>query len=708
MKKLISIVLCLAVLFSCFATFSASADTQAQTLSKKLIDTSDFSLSSIELTEQMLIGYNIGNCFEMTELRPNYVRPECSNMDELIYHKETMAGNVAVTEDYIKYLKSVGIQAIRLPVTWFNMLEDENGNIYPKDTWYGDLATRREAWYNGKINEEFLARVKQVVDWIIENDMYCIINTHHDASCNNANSILPIKMDEANKEQTYNYFTNIWSQVGEHFKDYGSKLLFEFFNEASDSSGSMTQTDQRSAFVAELLTYLIPLIRNQGSNNTNRFLVCPAYGGVSFWSNIDGFKDSDTADDKLIITTHKYESASSIRNAVSSARSKMNNLGVGAIIDEIGHSWSGTISEDYITLAQNLRKASDEYKVSCFFWDNGDYDFTLVNRHYCTPSTPALSAYVGKDLEYKTYTKEEVINLTKSDQPNWVEVYTPDAKNIVGKKYLIIASEKKIKTFDTVKAGAGYYVHSGAENGLVTYFDSDDGVNYTIRNTVIQTNWTKMAWGTFHVYGSTFKTDQIGGNYKIEKIGEGLQGYVTTGENLILQGGNWRKGHYSTSGNYEGEGTTYYNQRISLENKIQVTPGAYYLFSISETQTRYKLIIRAYNENGNFVSNLGTVDAGAIQAPNSAHYFSISIYDSKGSEGAEKQLSLLADGTLNPTMYLYVDAEELECKHTPIENSGVVTKPTCKAEGYTEYTCIKCGEKYKQDFVAITVNTHLW
>ena len=54
MKKLISIVLCLAVLFSCFATFSASADTQAQTLSKKLIDTSDFSLSSIELTEQIV------------------------------------------------------------------------------------------------------------------------------------------------------------------------------------------------------------------------------------------------------------------------------------------------------------------------------------------------------------------------------------------------------------------------------------------------------------------------------------------------------------------------------------------------------------------------------------------------------------------------------------------------------------------------------
>ena len=66
-------------------------------LTDKLTDTSDFSLSSIELTEQMLIGYNIGNCFEMTELRPNYVRPECSNMDELIYHKETMAGNVAVT-----------------------------------------------------------------------------------------------------------------------------------------------------------------------------------------------------------------------------------------------------------------------------------------------------------------------------------------------------------------------------------------------------------------------------------------------------------------------------------------------------------------------------------------------------------------------------------------------------------------------------------
>ena len=73
------------------------------------------------------------------------------------------------------------------------MLLDENGNLYPKNTWYSDIDTRRDAWFNGTIAPEFLARIKEVVDMIINNDMYVIINTHHDAAVNSSNAVNPIK-----------------------------------------------------------------------------------------------------------------------------------------------------------------------------------------------------------------------------------------------------------------------------------------------------------------------------------------------------------------------------------------------------------------------------------------------------------------------------------------------------------------------------------
>ncbi len=680
-------------------------------LGDKLTDTSDFALSSIELTEQMLVGYNIGNCFEMTELRPNYVRPNCSTIDELIYHKETMAGNVAVTEDYIKYLKSVGIQAIRLPVTWFNMLEDENGNIYPKDTWYGDLATRREAWYNGKINEEFLARVRQVVDWIIENDMYCIINTHHDGGCNNSNSILPIKMDNANKEQTYNYLTNIWNQVGTYFKDYGSKLIFEFYNETSDSSGTMTGNGTRDAFVTDLLCHLIPLIRNQGSNNANRFLVCPRYGGVSFWGNSGGFVEkfcaADSAEDKLIITTHTYTSASAIGGEISNARKKMTHFGIGAIIDEIGNLSQSTISEDYINLCRNLRTYSDKHKVSCFFWDNGDYDFTITNRYYLQPSSPSLSAYLGKELEYKTYTKSDITHLTRKDQPNWIELYTPDSENVYGKKYLIMTTANKITSFDDVKHKQGYYSYTGAEGGLVTYFDSDDGVNYTMRNTVIQTNWTKMAWGTFHVYGSTFNTKQIDGNYQVAKIGDGLNDYVASGKNLLEEGGEWQRGHYASNGKYEGEGTTYYDKRISLVNKISVTPKEYYKFFLTNVDnTRYQFILRGYYKDGAFLSKLGTITNGVIQIPDNIYYVSISLYDSNNSQNADTLFGYLENGTFEPTMQLYtsVSNSEFAIDMTTLTGASIRLNEKNGLRFYTEVDKQKV-EKLRQNGCTVELGT---
>ncbi len=580
MKKILSIIICAVILCSCF---SVTLITNAQ---EKIYDTSDFELSSITLTgENMRIGYNFGNVFESTELRPTYVRPEFDTIEEFIEYKERVFGDGQITEDLIKYAKSIGIQAIRVPITWFNVLLDEEGNLYSKDTWYADIDTRRDAWFNGTIAPEFLARIKQVVDWIINNDMYVIINTHHDAACNTSNAVNPIKYGlqvqnstkyegMTNQEQTIRYLTNIWTQVGEYFKDYGSKLLFEVYNETTDHTGSMGSSDAGASYAKEVVKSFIKLIRSQGSNNANRFLVIPNYGGVSNWNadiwngtttNTDVFEYNqsipsyDTADDKLIITTHIYQSPSNMGGAITGVYNRMNQIGCGAIVDEIG--CNGTIapySQEGIANLEIIRATSDKYGVSCFYWDADGSN--LINRRYLKPvSCEALGAYVGKDLgEDEVYTNIE--QMLDEDLQYWVKLYTPDNENnIWGKKYLIITSENPISAFEPTSSSnvLGYLRPVGQENGFMTFYTSDDDVNYTITHTVYPSAWTKLAWGCYMAYGTSKNTMLVDGTNYCKFSYRFNEDFALTGDMALSEGSDGSVSSMYSGSVTEGQSATF-------------------------------------------------------------------------------------------------------------------------------------------------------
>ncbi len=60
-------------------------------------------------------------------------------------------------------VKAAGFNAVRIPVTWSQHIDDANGYA---------------------IDEAWLSRVQEVVDYVIDNDMYCILNVHHDVGGN--------------------------------------------------------------------------------------------------------------------------------------------------------------------------------------------------------------------------------------------------------------------------------------------------------------------------------------------------------------------------------------------------------------------------------------------------------------------------------------------------------------------------------------------
>lgn len=466
----------------------ASGEGGGVTIESPLYDASGFmTYSSIDMMHNMLIGYNLGNQFECWNKLPAQVSDSAAIDKDLFY--ETLWGNPKITKRLIQYIASLGIQAVRLPVSWLNHI-DANDNL---------------------ISLSWLRRVQEVVDIIIENGMYCIINMHHDG-CFRTNA-KKFMFDADYLEEGMAYFSNIWYQVGEYFKDYGYKLLFEGYNEVTNSVGNMSPNAEKEAITVQYAQRFIDIVRAQGSNNANRFLVIPNYGGVSVMSAASFQTITDTATDKLLLTTHIYPSGSSVSD-MSYANTRKNALNIGVIVDEIGTMPADKFDLEFV---QNLRTTADNYQIATFWWDNGQREFNLIDRIHCEPTNDALSAYVGRTIERKTY----VYPIKDMLMPYYVKLYTETPMGTYNdKKYLVVCSQKPIKSLVAVNnANKGYYAMSGNEGGLYSLYVSDDGVNYKIIETVVCNNSATICIDFKHIlYGTTESTICVDGNYTISNL----------------------------------------------------------------------------------------------------------------------------------------------------------------------------------------------
>jgi hypothetical protein len=99
------------------------------------------------------------------------------------------------------FLRDGGIRTVRIPVTWYEHL-DANGNV-------------DEAWMD---------RVQQVVDYVVGDGMYCVLNVHHDTAAGDG---AWVKADADNYAANHQRFENLWPQIATRFRYYDQHLLFE-------------------------------------------------------------------------------------------------------------------------------------------------------------------------------------------------------------------------------------------------------------------------------------------------------------------------------------------------------------------------------------------------------------------------------------------------------------------------------------------------
>ena len=152
-------------------------------------------MTTMEITRDMGIGLNLGNTFESCE---DWI---WQWGDHTVKSYETAWGSPVIEKEMIEGIKKEGFGVMRLPVHWFNMMADDY-----------------------TINEDYMARVKEVVDQALDAKLYVILNIHHDEKDFFKN--LP-----TNKKETLNNFKKIWSQIAEVFKDYDDSFMFEALNE---------------------------------------------------------------------------------------------------------------------------------------------------------------------------------------------------------------------------------------------------------------------------------------------------------------------------------------------------------------------------------------------------------------------------------------------------------------------------------------------
>ena len=245
----------------------------AAALSIQEAATADFETAT-NAVANMKLGWNLGNTLEAGD---------CSWItNELDY--ETAWQGTTTTQKIIDYVKELGFRSVRIPCSWFVHM-DANYNISP-------------AWMD---------RVQEVVDYVINEGMYCILNVHHDCGAGDT-QWLKADMDSFDKNNAR--FVKIWQQIATRFADYGHRLVFEGYNEMLDKNNKWTTPADDSSYEAvnKFAQSFINTVRATGGNNGTRNLIVSTYSAAHVQANLDHFKmPTDNVNGHLIAEIHSYD-----------------------------------------------------------------------------------------------------------------------------------------------------------------------------------------------------------------------------------------------------------------------------------------------------------------------------------------------------------------------------------------------------------------
>ena len=247
-----------------------------------------------EAVKHMGLGWNLGNALDANSQQ--YHDPTQANYwGQQDVTSESCWGQFPTKAELLTMMKDAGFGAIRVPVTWYNHM-DIDGNV-------------DEAWMN---------RVHDVVDYVISQGLYCIINVHHDTGADSQNWASWLKADASVYTAQKARYEKLWQQIANEFRNYDQHLLFEAYNEMLDAQSSWNFAQSNTSYDAinNYAQSFVNVVRATGGNNAQRNLIINDYGassGSGTWSTklqdpLKQMKIPDGESNHIIFEVHNYPS----------------------------------------------------------------------------------------------------------------------------------------------------------------------------------------------------------------------------------------------------------------------------------------------------------------------------------------------------------------------------------------------------------------
>jgi len=241
--------------------------------------TGDMSKTAMDIAALMYPGWNLGNTMEAGNAANNWKNTGIGS--------ETSWQSAKTTQQFIDLVKASGFKSVRIPCSWVM------GHI-----------TDAEAC---TIDADWLARVHEVVDYCIKNDLYVIINQHWDGGWIEHDGLTAATDVGATKAK----LTKIWTQIANSFKNYDERLIFAGMNEpgVGAGEGDIIGVADMSNRIAEYEQTFIEAVRATGGNNAKRVLIVqgPNTDIDKFVANNYMSKIKDSATDRLMVEVHFYD-----------------------------------------------------------------------------------------------------------------------------------------------------------------------------------------------------------------------------------------------------------------------------------------------------------------------------------------------------------------------------------------------------------------
>lgn len=574
-------------------------------------------MSAKELAADMKAGWNLGNSLESE-------------------NNETYWGNPKTTKAMIDKIAKRGFTTLRVPVRWDNHYTDSNYTIM----------------------NDYMNRVETVINYGLSNDMYVIVNIHHNAIQT------MVSTDQSTQNRAKNEFSIVWTQIANRFKNYGDKLIFEIINEprcGEDWTGNSSYFE-----IVNIYNEVgRKAIRATGGNNAKRLIMLPTYCASSDLPKIQGWRS--LSDDKMIaVSIHAYKpfnfafegNGHSTWNQYDDKELSDNfqNLdsyflkkGFTVIVGEFGAVNKNNYNER-VFYASKYTQVAKSLGIPCFWWDNNLYgqgaeQFGLFDRNKCEFTYGNIAdamINVYKGINPPNIPERPISNNTSKPSSPYADLFNGSNSASNWGQALSVLTMKSEGTFDTFSInpnGYFYVEYSGKQNEIELILQSWSGGE----------NWAKVepcesgqvnghCFSKFD-YNScvgSFKTSDF---YKIDKIYVGAKQSNIT---VFCFRYYYDKNNTSTNTNTNNSNT--HHQEANKNNSPIISSSSLQLFKGSADSSNWGQAVSVMT-----TKNKGTFDSSMIK-PNGYFYVEYS--------GRQMEIELILQSWSGGENWAKVDASE--------------------------------------------------